>query len=88
MLCPEHKRMNYLFNFFSDLWKWFSKCGKVSLTSENFDLVPCSSISLLMLLARSVIMTGLPLDFLGSCTVRVKQRIDHISAGQAQAQLE
>jgi hypothetical protein len=51
-------------------------------------LVPFCSISFLLLLVRSVIMTGLPRDCHGSCTDMVEQCTVHIAAGPARAQLE
>ncbi len=79
--------LNYIFKIFSNLC-FFSKCGKVSVSSKAFGLVPFCSILFLLLLVRSVIMTGLPRECHGSCTDTVEQCTVHIAAGPARAQLE
>ncbi len=79
---------DYIFKIFSNLCQFVSKCGKVSVSSKAFGLVPFCSISFLLLLVRSVIMTGLPLDCHGSCTDTVEQCTVHIADGPARAQLE
>ena len=79
---------DYIFKIFSNLWQFFSKCGKVSVSSKAFGFVPFCSILFLLLLVRSVIMTGLPRDCHGSCTDMVEQCTVHIAAGPARAQLE
>ncbi len=83
-----HKVCHYIFKIFSNLWQFFSKCGKVSVSSKAFGFVPFCSISFLLLLVRSVIMTGLPRDCHGSCTDMVEQCTVHIATGPARAQLE
>jgi hypothetical protein len=65
---------DYIFKIFSNLWQFFSKGGKVLVSSKAFGLVPYGSISFLLLLVRSVMMTRLPRDCHGTATVLTRIR--------------